>query len=229
MRLPKNKQRRAISRPLLPLTLLEDDDLVSVAHTLALVRLRLALGAKDSGEVPNLNLVVARHSDLRVAVALHLDALGDLDDDRVSVAEGKVDGLAALHRRLVADADELELLLKASRHTHHHVVGQGPVETVTLPGPPGLVSLGECDLVITLSNDHGFGELHLKLALGTLHAEVVVLEGVGDALGDRHRVLADAGLLRENGDGRGARARGEARGGRVALTRAERRRHHVGG
>merc|ERR1719478_575244 len=150
MRLPKNKQRRAISRPLLPLTLLEDDDLVSVAHTLALVRLRLALGAKDSGEVPNLNLVVARHSDLRVAVALHLDALGDLDDDRVSVAEGKVDGLAALHRRLVADADELELLLKASRHTHHHVVGQGPVETVTLPGPPGLVSLGECDLVITL-------------------------------------------------------------------------------
>ncbi len=64
---------------------------------------------------------------------------------------------------------------------------------------------------------------------------MVVLEGVGDALGDRHRVLADAGLLRDdgersaNGDGRGARARGEARGGRVALTRAERRRHHVGG
>ena len=68
-----------------------------------------------------------------------------------------------------------------------------------------------------------------------LHAEVVVLEGVGDALGDLHGVLADAGLLRDDeegsadGDGRGARARGDTHGGRVALARAERRRHHVGG
>ena len=68
-----------------------------------------------------------------------------------------------------------------------------------------------------------------------LHAEVVVLEGVGDSLGDLHGVLADAGLLRDDeegsadGDGRGARARGDTHGGRVALARAERRRHHVGG
>ena len=68
-----------------------------------------------------------------------------------------------------------------------------------------------------------------------LHAEVVVLEGVGDTLGDLHGVLADAGLLRDDeegsadGDGRGARARGDTHGRRVALARAERRRHHVGG
>ena len=48
-------------------------------------------------------------------------------------------------------------------------------------------------------------------------------------------MLADAGLLRDDeegsadGDGRGARARGDTHGGRVALARAERRRHHVGG
>ena len=33
-----------------------------------------------------------------------------------------------------------------------------------------------------------------------LHAEVVVLEGVGDALGDLHGVLADAGLLEYSRD-----------------------------
>ena len=137
---------------LLALALLDEHDLVGVTHTLALVRLRLTLGANNGGEVADLHLVVPGHDDIRVAGALHLEPLGDVEDHRVRVAESQVEG-RALHRRLVADADELQLLLEPGRNTHHHVVREGPVQTVTLTSLPGLVSLFQLDRTLNLFSE----------------------------------------------------------------------------
>ena len=140
-----------VTMRLLALALLDEHHLIVVAHTLALVRLRLALGANDGGKVADLHLVVTAHDDLRVARALHLETLGHLKNDRVRVAEGEVEVLA-LHGRLVADTDELELLLEPSRHTHHHVVAESPVQTVTLTSLLGLVRLGKPDGTLLLQS-----------------------------------------------------------------------------
>jgi hypothetical protein len=141
--------RTAAACFLLALTLLDGDELIDVAHTLALVRLRLALGADDGGEVAHLHLVEPGDGDLRVAITLALQPDGDVEDHLVRVAEGQVDGLA-LHDSLVADTHELQLFLEASRHTHHHVVRQGPVQTVTLPRALALVQLANLNRSLTL-------------------------------------------------------------------------------
>lgn len=67
-----------------------------------------------------------------------------------------------------------------------------------------------------------------------LHGEVVVLEGVSDALRHRHRVLADAGFpghdTQRRAGGNGGLSAGASRNarGRVALTRTERGRSNGG-
>lgn len=152
---------------LLTLTLLDEDHLIRVTHTLTLVRLRLALGANDGGEVTNLHLVVATDDDFRGAGALALETRGHIEDNLMSVAKAEVNGIA-LHSSLVTDADELELFLETVRHTHHHVVAKGSVQTVTLSGLFAFVRLRKSNNAFLLGHNHEFGELEVERTLGTL-------------------------------------------------------------
>src|SRR6185369_8006739 len=91
------------------LALLAADDLVGIADTLALVRLRLLERADHSGELPDLLGIDARDGD-DVLLRGDLEALRDGDGHRVREAE-RHDEVLALDVGLEADALDDELLL----------------------------------------------------------------------------------------------------------------------
>src|SRR6187397_206019 len=93
---------------LLLLAFLHHDLLARIAHALALVGLRRAVAADHRGNLADLLAVHALHHDLGLARRLDGDAFGHREVHRVREAEREVEALA-LHRRAVADADELEL------------------------------------------------------------------------------------------------------------------------
>src|SRR5437764_8363895 len=83
--------------------------LAGVADALALVGLGLADLADVGGDLANSLLVDAPHEDAVGRRNLEADVLGRVDDDGVAVPDGQLDLVAALRRRPIADAHDLEL------------------------------------------------------------------------------------------------------------------------
>src|SRR3954469_15618181 len=102
------------------LTDLPGDVLALVADALALVGLRRALLADDRGDLADDLLGVALDDDARRDRHLELDALRRLDRHRMRVAQGQLE-VAALERRAVADALDLQRLGEASGDALDHV------------------------------------------------------------------------------------------------------------
>mmetsp|Transcript_524 Transcript_524/g.1657 ORF Transcript_524/g.1657 Transcript_524/m.1657 type:complete len:311 (+) Transcript_524:133-1065(+) len=154
---------------LLPtLTLLLDNHLISVTDTLTLVRLRRTLRADNRSKVTNLNLVKTADRNIRVAIALDFETLRDFHNHRVGITQAQVQVLA-LHRRLVTNPKELELLLEPRGHTHHHVVRQRAVQAVTLARIRGVIRARQLDGFTLLRENNDVRELHLHGTLRTLY------------------------------------------------------------
>mmetsp|Transcript_5205 Transcript_5205/g.11461 ORF Transcript_5205/g.11461 Transcript_5205/m.11461 type:complete len:238 (-) Transcript_5205:7-720(-) len=208
---------------LLPtLTLLLDNHLISVTDTLTLVRLRRTLRADNRSKVTNLNLVETADRNIRVAIALDFETLRDFHNHRVGITQAQVQVLA-LHRRLVTNTKELELLLEPRGHTHHHVVRQRAVQAVTLARIRGVIRTRQLDGFTLLRENNDVRELHLHGTLRTLDREHVVLQRVRHALGHRHRDLADARFLSLNRASRGGLRGLGALGANRGVTTDERR------
>ena len=112
---------------------LADDVLALVADALALVRLGLAEVADLGGHLADPLLVDATHDDLRGCRHLEADAVGCGVVDRVAVAERQLEGVVALGRGAVADADDLELLGELVGDAFDHVGHERTDEAVQRP------------------------------------------------------------------------------------------------
>ena len=93
---------------------LDDHALAGVAHALALVRLRRAVGANLRRDLADLLLVDALDDDFGLQRRLDLDAFRHLVHDRVREAQRQIE-LVARGLRAVTDADQRELLLRSRR------------------------------------------------------------------------------------------------------------------
>mmetsp|Transcript_18723 Transcript_18723/g.61128 ORF Transcript_18723/g.61128 Transcript_18723/m.61128 type:complete len:220 (-) Transcript_18723:61-720(-) len=192
----------------LSLALAERDVLVRVPDTLALVRLRLAQGTNVRRKVAHLLLVDAGDGDVDATVHARLDALWQRHLVEVAFAQAQDERLP-LHRRLVPHTHKLELLLEALRNAQRHVVRQRAAQPVQLPRRASVVALVHPQGPILLLNVHLHREGALERPLRPLDDEVLPGELVLHPLGELHRLLPNAALLRlnhERCDTRAARA-----------------------
>src|SRR5688572_21724995 len=91
-----------------------------VADALLLVGVGLAHRADVGGHLADQLPVDAGHRDVRLLVDRDLDPAGDVEDDRMRVAE-REDDLLALHFGTVPDTDDVEVLAEAVGHALHRV------------------------------------------------------------------------------------------------------------
>ena len=114
------------------------------ADALALVRLRRVVGADLGSDLADELLVDALDLDLRAVVDGDFDALRNVVEDRVRVAEREVD-LLALERGLEADALDFEFLRVAERAVPYMAREKrvsSVLETVSLPSFCSILTTG---------------------------------------------------------------------------------------
>ena len=175
--------------------------LARVVDTLALVRLGRTLGADLGRDLTDLLLGDALDGDVRIVGHLEADVLRGLVDHGVGVAQGEIEVLA-LERGTVADARELELLLKTGGHADDHVVEQRAGEALLGVGLLSVVVAGDGELQgVGVAGELGLGgdlldadqagELAVELALGPLDVDVVAIDCHGDSGGNQDRLLTN--------------------------------------
>src|SRR5215831_17246061 len=108
---------------LLLLRFFQDDPLVRIADTLALVRLWRAVGTHFGRDLPDELLVQPLDHDLGLRGRLDLYALGHRVHHRVRETKREIQ-LVPLRLGAVADADQREAPFEALGHANHHVCGE---------------------------------------------------------------------------------------------------------
>src|SRR3954454_17538705 len=144
--------RFVISLILSPLTLLAagladlaTQDLARVLDPLPLVGVGLAQAADLGRHLPHLLAVGARHGHpVRLGLDLDLDPLGDVEEHRMEITQGKLH-LIPLHLGAVAHAHDVELLGEAGRGALHGVGEQGPQQAVARALGPGVSGARDLD------------------------------------------------------------------------------------
>src|SRR6185312_8384241 len=130
---------------LLLLAFLAADGLARVADALALVGLGRTDAADAGGDFADQLLVDAADPDF--GLLRHGEGDARRRRDVHVVAEAELHGQRlALHRRAVADADQLERLLVALGHAFHHVGDQRAGQAPHAAGALGVVAGSEGDL-----------------------------------------------------------------------------------
>src|SRR5664279_5645279 len=114
--------------PLLLLAFLAEDVFASVFHAFALVGLGRAVAADFSGDLADFLFVDPGDRDLGRFRRHNRDAFRNLEVDVVGKTELQVQALA-LHRRAIADAVDLQLLLEALGHPIDQVGDQSARST----------------------------------------------------------------------------------------------------
>src|SRR5687768_6069000 len=166
--------------------------LPGVAHALLLVRIGLAHPADVGGDLPDHLAIGAGDRDVRLLLDRDVDPVGDVEHDRMRVAEREVD-LLALQLGAVADADDVELLLEALGDAVDGVGHQAARQAVELL-QLGVIALELGDQVAVLLRKHDAGrQLLQQLALRALHFDRVGGDLDGHALRDRDRLLTNSG------------------------------------
>src|SRR4051812_27141480 len=174
------------------LRFLQLDLLARIPHALALVRLRRTEVADVGGNLADLLHVRALDQDFRLGRRLDRDALGRGVDDRMREAERQVQVLA-LHRRAIADADELELALVTLADAEHDVREMRTDRARDHVGFAAVVRLLHFEHAAVL---HDFGVLRvhgeIQRALAALHADAVRGDRRGHALRQSHWLFSYA-------------------------------------
>src|SRR5690606_21165078 len=157
---------------------------------LALVRLWTAIGADFSGDLANDLLVDARNDDFRRLRHGNGDALRSDVVHVVAEAQRKRERIA-LHRRTITNAIDLELALETGLHAVQDVgdlcAGHAPLRTRIL----GLVARLDLNRTVFQLHQHFFVKDELKLALRALSRDGLTIDGSGNALRHRNRLLAN--------------------------------------
>src|SRR3546814_468209 len=166
--------------PLLLLAFLAQDDRVGVLHAVALVGRGRTVAADLRRHLADLLAIGAGDGDGGRLLALDGDAFRDRIGDVVAEAELQVQG-AALHRRTIADAVDLQLLLEAFGDARHHVLnaraGRAP------HGARLLAVIGRLhpDLAVGLADLHVPGRPEIQAAQLALRRDQAALDGDLDA------------------------------------------------
>ena len=164
--------------------------LALVVNALALVRLGRALHADLGGNLADLLLGDALHRDVGVVGNLKGDVVGSRIDNGVGVAQGEVK-ILALERGTVADAGELELLLKALGDADDHVVKKGAGEALLGVGGGGLVNADDVELGALLLDLDEVGEGAGELALAALDGNGAAIDCHSDSGRNLDRLLTN--------------------------------------
>src|SRR5688572_19238660 len=186
---------------LLLLGFLDYDLLVGIAHALALVRLRAAVGAHLGGHLPDLLPVHALDHDLGLGRRLDLDAFRHRVGHRVREAEREIE-LVALALGAVADADQLQLLLEALGDAVDHVRDQRPQRAGHRVGMPRIARRLELEAVLHFFDLDVALELLAQAAEGTLDQDLAGRDGHLDLFRQDDREVSDSGhgVLRSGDD-----------------------------
>jgi hypothetical protein len=176
------------------LAFLHDDPLAGVTHTLALVGLGRPVAADLGGDLAHFLAVDAFDDDLGLARRLDRDAFRYRVAERVRESQGQIQVLA-LHRRTVADADQLELALEALGHAGDHIreirprrAGRRDPRRRVLGGRNG-----DHELLFVLRDRDAALQTHRQRALGALDGHGVSRERRIDALRQIDRQLCNSG------------------------------------
>src|SRR5690606_11393279 len=174
---------------LLLLGFFENDALVGVTHTLALIRLGLAVCANLRGSLANHLLVGALQDDFRLAGALGLDAGRRLVHDVVRVTKLQLQRVA-LDLGAVTHANEVEAALEALAHAGDHVVLEWPQGAGPGRGLARVMRDGASKVLIFRADRHVGGEVLREAAQRALHDNLTCAERGFDALGQLYGVLS---------------------------------------
>src|SRR6185437_4795286 len=173
------------------LAFLAEDVFAGVLHALALVRLRRTPAADFGRHLADLLLVDAGDDDLGRLRRRDRDALRDRIVDVVREAELQVE-LLALHRRAIADAGDLQLLLEALGDAVDDVVHQRARGAPLREGALGLVTRLDLDPGLVHADRHVVVQHELERALGALHLDGLPFHVGGDAGRDGNRTFSDS-------------------------------------
>src|SRR6185503_15775220 len=179
-----------VPSPLLLLTFLAEDVFAGVLHALALIGLRTTEAADLGGHLADLLLVDAGDDDFSRLGRRDGDALRDRVVDVVRVAELQVE-LLALHRRAIADAVDLELLLEALGHAADQIVHKRARGAPLRAGALGLGTRLDVDRSLVHRNRHVVVQNELKSAFRALHLDGLAFHVGGDAGRDGDGFFAD--------------------------------------
>ena len=150
------------------------DLLVGIADSLALVRLGRIVGADIGGDLSDEMLINSLNRDLGVVSDGYLDFLRDREENRVGVADGKVE-LVSLYGSTEAYSLNFKVAPEALAHPSDHVVDQGAGETMKGPNRALFGSaLHREDSSVDGGGD-ALGKLPLKLALGSFNSHTATL------------------------------------------------------
>ena len=107
---------------------------------------------------------------------------GDLDGDALDLLHDHLVGIPQVHDQLVAlfghtvaHAVDIQLLLEAVGHAHHHVVQQRAGQAVEGPVLLGVVGAGDMEHALLHGDGHAGLELPGQGALGALDSDDVVV------------------------------------------------------
>src|SRR5262249_3449066 len=118
------------------------------------------------------------------------DALRDRIVHVVREAELQIE-LLALHRRAIADAGDLELLLEALGDARPQVGDARARGAPQRPRALGFAPRLDLDGVLVHAHRHVVGEHELERPLGALHLDGLAAHVGGDARRNRDRLVAD--------------------------------------
>src|SRR4029450_1250791 len=176
---------------LLLLAFLAEDELACIFDAFTLVGLRRSELPDLGGDLADLLLVDARNHDLRRLRADNLNTLRGGIGNIVAEAELKVE-IGALHRGAVADARDLEPLVKALRYAGDQIGDESSPHAPHGAGFLGVLAHLDRDPALVELGHHGIGEHVLELALGALDLDLLAVHRGGDAAGNRNGLFANA-------------------------------------
>ena len=168
------------------------DLLVFVADALALVGLRLPERPHLGCKLPDELLVDPLDRDMRLVGTGDREACRNLDLQLVGEPNAKLQHVL-LDRGEVADAHDLELLLKALRYAFHHIGGERSRQAVHRAGDPGVAVAKHLDNAsggIDLDRDRRMDAV-LELAEWTFHRKRTARDGRLHTLGNRNGSLTN--------------------------------------
>src|SRR5580700_9872851 len=178
--------------PLLLLAFLAEDAFAGIFDALALVRLRRTIVANLGGDLADLLPVAAGDHDLDRPRRRNRDAFGDRIDDVVAIAERDLQVLA-LHRGAVADAVDLEPLLKTLGDAGDQIGDQRARRAPLRAGALGIGTRIDLELAAVELDRYVIVQHDLQGALGAFDLDRLAFHVGGDAGRDDDWLFADTG------------------------------------
>src|SRR3984957_3769507 len=177
--------------PLLLLAFLAEDTFAGIFYALALVRLRRPIIANLGGDLTDLLPIAAGDHDFDRPRRRNGDAFGDRIDDVVAIAERDLQ-ILALHRGAIADAVDLEPLLKTLGDAGDQIGDQRARRAPLRAGALGFETWIDLDLAAVELHGNVVVQHDLQGAFRAFDLDRLAFHVGGDAGRDGDWFFADA-------------------------------------